>query len=277
MADEPVTNASGPPEPESDAPSNHGEGSELGELLQEVRFLKQRLALALKGEHVACRLGPFVHDLNNVLGGIMGFAELAQEEIDPNGPGQQELIEILDAGLRGRNLVNELISLRRRISPEPVPVDLQELLVAELRRWGSTQVDAGKHDFRPHPDLPRIKGDREELALLLAGLIRLFGALPLAGVTIWRVGHCEGLVPGHRDSTSRQWVTLEVIAPNASFPEDWLARILLHDRVPPAPADREPEISGLIVTLLRNHGHLVCGAPESGDAVLTLYFPAVQD
>ena len=49
------------------------------------------------------------HDFNNILGAIVGYTELAQENIPENSPGQLDLKKVLDACSRAKALIDQIL------------------------------------------------------------------------------------------------------------------------------------------------------------------------
>jgi signal transduction histidine kinase len=59
----------------------------------------------------ALTAGKIVHDFNNILTAIIGFAEIANLELDEKSPAKQQIAEILKAGERARGLVDRILAL----------------------------------------------------------------------------------------------------------------------------------------------------------------------
>jgi CheY-like chemotaxis protein len=61
--------------------------------------------------------GGIAHDFNNILGAILGFGEMAAERAGDNPRLRQPLAAILDAGRRGKALVDQILAVSRRAPP----------------------------------------------------------------------------------------------------------------------------------------------------------------
>lgn len=55
------------------------------------------------------------HDLNNTLSPILGYAELALEEIDPDSQAAKNLKQVFKAVNRAKDLVEQILILSRKI------------------------------------------------------------------------------------------------------------------------------------------------------------------
>jgi signal transduction histidine kinase len=54
------------------------------------------------------------HDFNNMLSGVLGYAELAMLSLDNNAEAQESIQECINAALRAKTLVLEMIELNRK-------------------------------------------------------------------------------------------------------------------------------------------------------------------
>lgn len=63
--------------------------------------------------------GGVSHDLNNIIGPILGFTELLLEEIEPNTSMHEDMVLIHDSALRLREFTNDLITLSNKSTNEP--------------------------------------------------------------------------------------------------------------------------------------------------------------
>ncbi len=90
--------------------------------------LEAQFHQAQKLESVGRLAGGVAHDLNNLLSPILGYAEMLREEIVETDPGWEPLEEILDAGIRARDLVRQLLAFSRKQTMEFRHIDLNSLL-----------------------------------------------------------------------------------------------------------------------------------------------------
>jgi len=96
------------------------------QLAEEYRQLQRSLQQAQKLKTIGQMTGGFAHDFNNILAGILGFAELAEarasNSFDPKLQGFID--EITQAGIRGRDLVKQLMIYSRGEKHRGEAVDL---------------------------------------------------------------------------------------------------------------------------------------------------------
>ena len=81
---------------------------------EEKLDLKERLTRSEKMESLGLLAGGVAHDLNNVLGIVVGYAEMVLDAIDEKSPLKKDLTTIFDGGQRAAAIVDDLLTLARR-------------------------------------------------------------------------------------------------------------------------------------------------------------------
>jgi len=81
---------------------------------EEKRSLEERLQRAEKMEALGTLAGGVAHDLNNVLGIVVGYSELLLDEIDESSPLRDDVVKIMEGGQRSAAIVQDLLTLARR-------------------------------------------------------------------------------------------------------------------------------------------------------------------
>jgi PAS domain S-box-containing protein len=95
--------------------------SEQKRLEEQVRQ-KQRL------ESIGTLAGGIAHDFNNMLAAITGFTELALLENGQDRRQRTKLEEVLKAGKRARDLVNQILTFSRQSDGERKPIRIRNIL-----------------------------------------------------------------------------------------------------------------------------------------------------
>jgi predicted ATPase/signal transduction histidine kinase/ActR/RegA family two-component response regulator len=100
---------------------------------------EQRLRQAEKMEEIGRLAGGIAHDFNNILGLILGYSELAQNNLDEGGAARRHVDQVMQAGARGKGLVERILTFSPSGAGERVAVHVQsvveetlELLTASL-------------------------------------------------------------------------------------------------------------------------------------------------
>ena len=81
---------------------------------EEKQLLEERLQRAEKMESLGLLAGGVAHDLNNVLGIVVGYAELLLDSVDEKSTLRKDLATIFDGGQKAAAIVDDLLTLARR-------------------------------------------------------------------------------------------------------------------------------------------------------------------
>ena len=110
----------------------HGVNSMVARLREKAELEKQ-LQKAQKMEAVGTLAGGISHDFNNILGGIIGYTELAQDEIPPEMHSQHYLSQILKACYRAKDLILQILSFARQSAVERQALELNSIVKETLK------------------------------------------------------------------------------------------------------------------------------------------------
>jgi two-component system, cell cycle sensor histidine kinase and response regulator CckA len=101
--------------------------------ITDLKRMEAQLQQAQKMESVGRLAGGVAHDFNNMLGVILGHAELALLKIGPDEPLQGNLQEIKKAAERSAALTSQLLAFARKQTVAPKVVDLNETVESALK------------------------------------------------------------------------------------------------------------------------------------------------
>jgi nitrogen-specific signal transduction histidine kinase len=138
---------------------------------EEKEKLKAQLFQAQKMESVGRLAGGVAHDFNNMLGVIIGRAELALNTDVSAGELQHNLKEILKTGLRSADLTRRLLAFARKQTAVPKILDLNVTIsgmLEMLRRLVGEDIDLL---WAPEPNLWKVKIDPSQVDQILANLV----------------------------------------------------------------------------------------------------------
>ncbi len=95
--------------------------------------MENRLGQAQKMEAIGTLAGGIAHDFNNILGGIIGCSELALSDLPPQSQAHLDLEKILEAGLRAKGLIKQILTFSRQGESEMVPTVLNPILKETIK------------------------------------------------------------------------------------------------------------------------------------------------
>jgi len=94
---------------------------------EEKARLEKQLFQSQKMEAIGTMAGGVAHDFNNILGAIIGYAEMAMEE-DQNNTRKKYLQETLNGAERAKDLVKQILTFSRKDSQEKKLLNINLLL-----------------------------------------------------------------------------------------------------------------------------------------------------
>lgn len=100
--------------------------------------LEAQLGQALKLEALGRLAGGIAHDFNNILAPIVGFTEMLLDEVDPAASFRPSLQSVLEAALRGRDLVQQILVFSRKNEPGRRVVQAQPIIQQVFRLFSSS-------------------------------------------------------------------------------------------------------------------------------------------
>ena len=101
-----------------------GAGSDV----TERHNLQSQLQQAEKLESLGTLTGGIAHDFNNILAAMMGFTELVKGKLPKGSKEEQQLQTVMEAGLRGRELVKQMLTFSRQTPQEKKPLLLSSIV-----------------------------------------------------------------------------------------------------------------------------------------------------
>ncbi|MEN6436995.1 MAG: transporter substrate-binding domain-containing protein [Syntrophobacter sp.] len=248
--------------------------------------LEERLQRAEKMEALGTLAGGVAHDLNNMLGVVIGFSELLLDDLDESSPAKSEATEVLKAGQRAAAVVQDLLTLARRGVQGREVVSLNKVLLDCQQSPEFTRVlshapnIAVKTDFSM--DVLSISGSPVHLRKSFLNLVtNAAEAMPHGGtLTIQtRNQYLDKPVSGYDEVKEGDYVVLSVSDSGEGIPAADLKRIF-EPFYTKKVMGRSGTGLGLAVvwgTVKDHHGYINVESMEGEGTTFTLYFPVSRE
>ncbi len=180
----------------------------------ESEKLKEQLIQAQKMESVGRLAGGVAHDFNNMLGVILGHAELAMEQVEPGHPLEADLTEIRKAAQRSADLTRQLLAFARKQTISPRVLILNDAVNGTLKMIRRLIGEGVELSWRPADDLWHVRMDPSQVDQILANLcINARDAVHGAGRVLIETGNCsfdEAYCNAHPEYSPGDYVLLAV-------------------------------------------------------------------
>ncbi|MHB1462531.1 MAG: PAS domain S-box protein [Armatimonadota bacterium] len=137
---------------------------------EEKARLEEQLHHAMKMESVGRLAGGVAHDFNNMLGVIIGHAQMALEGVDEVDPIHEDLTEITKAAERSADLTRSLLAFARKQTVIPKVIDINHTIEGMLKMLQRLIGDNIQLNWRPQADLWQVKVDPSQIDQIMANL-----------------------------------------------------------------------------------------------------------
>lgn len=153
--------------------------------ITETKKLEDALRQSQKMQAVGRLAGGVAHDFNNMLGVILGYAELAREVVEPETLLHKQLTEIQRAALRSADLTRQLLAFARKQTIQPKVLDINESVTQMLKMLIRLIGEHINLVWKPCASPWPIRIDPSQLDQILANLsVNARDAIPDSGTVI---------------------------------------------------------------------------------------------
>ncbi|MDA3834210.1 MAG: response regulator [Spirochaetales bacterium] len=105
---------------------------------EEALKLSEQLRQSHKMEAIGTLAGGIANDVNNILAAIIGYADLAQDDIPKESPAQLHIQQISKAGHRAIDLVKQIMAFSRQEATERIPLHIPPIIKETLKLLRAT-------------------------------------------------------------------------------------------------------------------------------------------
>jgi len=137
---------------------------------EKLRRSEEKLRQGQKLESIGKLAGGIAHDFNNILSAILGYAELSLEDVPPAHPVRSNLDQILTAGKRARDVVQQILAFSRKLDQERRPIHLQTTVEEVLKLLRATLPSTIQIRTKLHPKCAPVMADPTQMHQVILNL-----------------------------------------------------------------------------------------------------------
>ncbi|HEX2965188.1 MAG TPA: PAS domain S-box protein, partial [Syntrophorhabdaceae bacterium] len=139
--------------------------------VDERKRLEDQLRQAHKIEALGTLTGGIAHDFNNILAGMIGFAEMAYEDAGTNSKMKYHLERILKGGMRGRDLVKQMLTFSRKTEYDVKAMAITPLIEETLKLLRATIPSTVRMEFTTTAKKDIVLGNATGIQQILMNLV----------------------------------------------------------------------------------------------------------
>ena len=138
---------------------------------EENKRLEHRLEQSKRLEMVGTLAGGIAHDFNNILTPILGYAQMAMDDLPAGDPLHGDLQEIEKAAKRAKKLIQQVLNFSRKRSGTHSEVVLEELVVDGISLIRASMPKTIEVDLQLQTPGLKVWGDPSQLDQVLMNLL----------------------------------------------------------------------------------------------------------
>ena len=244
----------------------------------EARRTEQELRQAHKMEALGTLTGGIAHDFNNILAAIIGFTELSEERAPKGSPEEHRLRRVKEAGLRGRELVKQMLTFSRKTEIQKQPLQLSTIVTEAMKLLRASIPSTVSINFKIDSTSDLVLADPTQMQQVLLNLctnaahaMREKGGTLDIGLSDHSVSTADGMKPG-------PYLRLVVHDTGVGIPADIVDKIF--DPFFTTKAQGEGTGLGLSVVhgIVKQHdGYITVESTPGKGSTFTVYLPKVAE
>ncbi|MEE9466275.1 MAG: response regulator, partial [Candidatus Neomarinimicrobiota bacterium] len=197
---------------------------------QERRHLEKQLRAAHQMETIGTMAGGIAHEFNNLLMGIMSYAELGRINSTKDSEFREYFNNIVVQAQRGAELVKQILAFSRQTALDLQPTDMVELLNPTLTFLRTSIEENITFKLEVDPDITPVMADSNHLQLTITNLaMNSRDAMPRGGTLTFHLSRIqidEETAAAINDAQPGDYVRLSIIDSGVGIPANMLDRVI---------------------------------------------------
>lgn len=166
---------------------------------KEKARMEMQLAQAHKMDALGTLASGIAHDFNNLLAVIMGYSELAQEELPEGNPAREDIAEITKAAAKAKSLVRQILTFSRKAEVDRKTMSLNQAVMDAANMLKRTIPKMVRLEFDLADEVWPVKADPQQIEQIVLNMTSnaadaIIGggrvSISTSNVTVQRQ-HCE--------------------------------------------------------------------------------------
>jgi len=196
---------------------------------REREEMQRQLQQAAKMEAIGRLAGGIAHDFNNILGAILGYGELAQNNLVEGGAVRRQIDQVMHAGARGKGLVDRILAFSRSGVSERVAVQIQSIVEETLEMLAASLPTDVRLESRLSATDAAVVGDATQLHQVVMNLctnaVQAMARGGLLTVVLERIAVNDSQLLSHGNLCAGLYVRLSVSDTGSGIPSAVLERM----------------------------------------------------
>ncbi|MGO9118290.1 MAG: PAS domain S-box protein [Desulfomonilaceae bacterium] len=244
--------------------------------------LQTQLLQAQKMEAVGILAGGVAHDFNNLLTVVQGYSELLLMEMDEKAPGYSDLRKIHEAGLRGAELVRNLLAFSRKADTNPRPINLNDEVARIQKLLSRTIPKMIKTELHLEGDLAAVEADPDQIGQVLMNLaVNSEHAMPEGGkltIATANITLDEEFCRSYPEMHAGNYAMLTVSDTGHGMDEETLQHIFEPFFTTKGFGKGTGLGLSMVYGIIRQHGgHITCYSEPNHGTTFKIYLPAKKE
>jgi PAS domain S-box-containing protein len=254
--------------------------SELRAAQQRQKEMEQQLLHVQKLEALGTLAGGVAHELNNTLVPVLSLAKLTMKRLPEGSREQKNVMTILQAGTKARDLVQRILAFSRKEMPTRVGLDIADVTRQALALLRHSLPSTIRFDERIEP-VPLLAGDPGQISQIVINLVvNAVQATPHQnGTIIVEVAPAPGeRLPQTPDRIPGPAVRLSVIDQGVGMDKSTIARIFDPFFTTKRPGEGTGLGLSVVHGIVKQHaGHVAVESEPGKGTRFDVYLPAVSN
>jgi|WetSurMetagenome_2_1015567.scaffolds.fasta_scaffold00600_2 PAS domain S-box-containing protein len=253
---------------------------------EEKYIMEERLRRMEKMEALGTMAGGVAHDLNNVLGIVVGYAELLLCDIDRESPLRPYITKILEGEERAAAIVQDMLTLARRGVPNRETLNLNRVVNDFVKSSEFEKLKALHSSIQvkieQEPDLLNMSGSQLHLGKTLYNLVlNAFEAMENGGSIVIKTSnqYLDKPIQGYDEVREGDYVVLSVTDTGEGISGTDIKRIFepFYTKKIMGKSGTGLGLSVVWGTIKDHDGYINVESEPGKGCVFTLYFPVTRE